>query len=137
MTLDHERRILMSFSKKKNRKSTKKRRNNHKYKDEDQQHLKSKEDTKEKPEKKIGEKITDILELPKEVVLNMSKMTIIGNQELMIENYKGIVEYGTTLIRINTGNHLLKISGKKLCINEITSEDIKITGQIGSLEFQN
>ena len=64
-------------------------------------------------------------------------MTIIGNQELVIENYKGVVEYSSTLIRINTGNSLLKITGRNLNIKEISSEDIKITGRFGSLEFQN
>lgn len=133
MILGPERRILMTFSKKKNVRSVKKR-NSHNHKDNDEKHFKPQKDA---PDKKIREKITDILELPKEVVLNISKMTMIGNQEILIENYKGVVEYSTTLIRINTGNHLLKITGKNLSINEITSEDIKISGLISSLEFLN
>lgn len=131
MSLEPERRILMAFSKKKNNKS-KKNRNNHISNSD--KHNKSNDAGNSR---KIKEKITDVLELPKEVVLNISKMTMIGNQDLIIENYKGVVEYGSTLIRINTGNCLLKITGRNLCIKEITSEDIKISGQIGSLEFQN
>lgn len=131
MSLKPERRILMAFSKKKNF-SSKKNRNIQKSNSEKPN--KSKDDASKR---KIKEKITDVLELPKEVVLNISKITIIGNQELIIENYKGVIEYSSTLIRINTGNCLVKITGKSLCIEEITSEDIKISGQVSTLEFQN
>lgn len=137
MSLKHERRILMTFSnsrksinyKKKNSKTKK-----HNYNNTNEKLSKSKEVS---DNKKIKEKITEALELPKEILLNISKMTIIGNQELVIENYKGVVEYSSTLIRINTGNSLLKITGRNLNIKEISSEDIKITGRFGSLEFQN
>ncbi|HOJ09006.1 MAG TPA: sporulation protein YqfC [Clostridiales bacterium] len=87
-------------------------------------------------DKNVKEKLTEVLELPKEVILNIPKMTIIGNKELVIENYKGIIEYGSARIRINTGTGLIKITGNGLNIKEITSEDVIIGGDISSLEFQ-
>ena len=85
--------------------------------------------------KNIKQALTEALELPKEIMLNMPKIIMIGNQELVIENYKGIVEHGNNRIRISIGNGLIRISGINLTIKEITSEDIKITGYIGTLEF--
>ncbi|NSW91803.1 MAG: sporulation protein YqfC [Firmicutes bacterium] len=81
------------------------------------------------------EKLAEVLELPKEVVLDVPKITMIGNSSLVVENYKGIVEYGNERIRVNTAKGLVKIQGDCLTIREITSEDIVVMGKIGSLEF--
>lgn len=83
------------------------------------------------------EKVTEILELPKEIVLNIPKLTMVGKRDLMIENYKGIIEYDDCRVRVNTGVGVVRISGKGLTIKEITSEDIMVSGEIASLEFTN
>jgi sporulation protein YqfC len=90
---------------------------------------------KSEPKVKLKEKITEILELPKEIVLNMPKLTMLGNGDLIIENYKGIVEYEDNRIRINTNSGIIKVTGDRMLIKEITSEDIMIYGEINSLEF--
>lgn len=87
------------------------------------------------PKPKIKEKVADVLELPREVVLNVPKLTMVGSRNLMIENYKGIIEYDNTLIRVNTGTGMIRITGERLFLKEITSEDIMVDGEIKSLEF--
>ena len=91
----------------------------------------------EQETKKTGfkEKVTEILELPKEIVLNMPKLTMLGNGDLIVENYKGIVEYDEGLIRLNTTSGIIKVTGKNIYIKEITLEGIMIFGEISSLEF--
>lgn len=89
----------------------------------------------EKPKVRLKEKITEVLELPKEVVLNIPKLTIFGCKDILIENYKGIIEYDNERIRINTGSGVIKITGSNLNIREITSEDVIVNGIIDSLEF--
>ncbi|HEX2947304.1 MAG TPA: sporulation protein YqfC [Clostridia bacterium] len=92
---------------------------------------------KEENNRKKGfrEKLTEMLELPKELVLNIPRITMVGNGDMMIENYKGLVEYGRARIRISTGPGTVKITGIGLVIREITSEDIIISGNIHTLEF--
>jgi sporulation protein YqfC len=92
---------------------------------------------KEDEEVKVNlkEKMTEMLELPKEVVLNIPKLVMLGNRNLIIENYKGIIEYDTCRIRVNTGTGIIKITGNSLVIKEITSEDIMVDGKISGLEF--
>ncbi len=93
---------------------------------------------KEKTNKKgVKEKFVEILELPKELVMDRPKLTMIGNCDIMIENYKGIVEYDSERLRINTGAGIVKLTGTGLYIKEITSEDIIVSGTIHSLEFVN
>jgi sporulation protein YqfC len=89
----------------------------------------------EEPKVNLKEKVTEILELPKEVVLNMPKLTMLGNGDLIIENYKGIIEYESGRIRINTSSGIILVTGSYLLIKEITSEDIMINGEICALEF--
>lgn len=84
---------------------------------------------------KLREKVTELLELPKEVVLNLPKLTMVGDGSLVIENYKGIIEYDDKRVRVNTGSGIVKINGERLLIKEITSEDIMIDGEIRSIEF--
>jgi len=85
--------------------------------------------------KRIKEKFTEMLELPKELVLDRPKLTMIGKNDMMIENYKAVLEYGSGRMRVNTGAGIVRISGDGLAIREITSEDIIISGTIHSLEF--
>ncbi|MCX7746709.1 MAG: sporulation protein YqfC [Clostridia bacterium] len=91
--------------------------------------------SKKEPKVKLKEKVTEILELPKEIVLNIPKLTMIGNQNLLIENYKGIIEYDDNRIRLNTSIGTIRICGERLVIKEITSEDIMVDGAILSLEI--
>lgn len=89
----------------------------------------------EEPKVNLKERMTEILELPKEVVLNMPKLTMLGNGDLIIENYKGIIEYENGRMRINTSSGIIRVTGSFLVIKEITSEDIIINGEISALEF--
>jgi sporulation protein YqfC len=90
---------------------------------------------KDKPKTGLKEKFAEMLELPKEIVLNIPKVTIVGNKDMMIENYKGVMEYEDGRIRVNTGTGVVKVTGARLLIREITSEDIIISGDIHALEF--
>jgi sporulation protein YqfC len=93
-------------------------------------------DEKEKICKKgAKERFAELLELPKELVLDRPKLTLVGNCDIMIENYKGVLEYGSDRLRINTGSGIVRITGSGLLIREITSEDIIVSGTIHSLEF--
>lgn len=79
---------------------------------------------------KINKKITDILDMPKEVTLNYPKVTLLGEESVVVENHKGLVELSQTVIRLNTSMYLIKITGENLDIKSITGEDIEIIGKI-------
>lgn len=84
--------------------------------------------------KNLKEKFTDMMELPRELLLNISRITILGNEDIFIENYKGITEYDDNMIRLNNG---IVVWGEKLNVNEITDSEILITGRINNVEFDN
>ena len=76
--------------------------------------------------KRFSNKINQILEVPRELNENNVKLTIIGFDEMLIENYKGILEYEEFYIKIKTKIGLININGFNLGLNEITEDDIII-----------
>lgn len=81
-------------------------------------------------------RIDKILELPKEVYSNIPKISIIGFDEMLIENFKGILEYEEFYIKISTYIGIININGYNLNLENMTNDDIKVTGQIESFEFE-
>lgn len=81
-------------------------------------------------------KFDKILEMPVELVTNEPKITIIGFNEMLIENYKGILEYQDFYIRINTFIGIININGFNLNLTEMTTDDLLITGNIDSVDFE-
>lgn len=77
-----------------------------------------------------------ILEIPKEISSTESKITIMGFNEMLIENYKGILEYQEFYIRISTYIGIININGFNLNLTEMTSDDIMITGKIENVDFE-
>lgn len=94
-----------------------------------------KKDNDKEGKKKIKNKITSLFELPKEIVLNLPLVTIVGNQEVSIENYKGISHYSEILVKINTSVGILKIGGVNLKLKLITDEVITVEGNILNIEY--
>jgi sporulation protein YqfC len=97
--------------------------------------LKARKSENEKNKVSLKERFTELLDLPKEIVLNIPKITIVGNGDMIIENYKSLIEYESMRIRLNTGIGVIKITGSRLLIREITSEDIILCGEIQAFEF--
>lgn len=87
--------------------------------------------------RKMPSRVNRLLELPQEVVSNHPKITIIGFEELLIENYKSILEYEDFYIKINTYIGAININGFNLRLKEMTEDDIMVLGKIDSLDFES
>ena len=81
-------------------------------------------------------KVDKLLELPKEVYSNEPKIVITGFDEIVIENFKGILEYEEFFVRINTFIGTININGYNLNLENLTNEDLRVKGKIESLEFE-
>ncbi|HEX2953104.1 MAG TPA: sporulation protein YqfC [Bacillota bacterium] len=86
-------------------------------------------------EQKWGERLADLLELPRDVVMDLPRIVITGNKRLVIENHKGIIEYTTNLLRLNTGRGEVRITGDNLALLSILREEVWIEGKILQVEF--
>lgn len=82
----------------------------------------------------LKQKINSFLQLPEEVVYDVPKITII-DKSLLIENYKNIVVYSKTILRINTSIGMLVIEGSNFSIKEITKDEILVNGILTNMEI--
>lgn len=81
-------------------------------------------------------KINRILEMPQEVYTDMPKITITGFNEMIIENFKGILEYEDYYIRINTSLGIINVNGYELRLENMTNDDIKVNGKVESIDIE-
>lgn len=81
------------------------------------------------------ERMAESLKLPKDSVLGASIVTITGNRDVFVENYKGIIEYTDYRIMLQGKNCRIEICGKRLNILYYTNEDMKISGWIENVRY--
>lgn len=80
-------------------------------------------------------RMADAANMPKDVVLGVPILTMTGQMEVSVENYRGILEYTDLLIRVQTKIGQIKIIGKSLQIDYYTNDEMKVTGHIDSIEY--
>ena len=85
---------------------------------------------------KTREILAEKLDLPKDVILNLPKITIIGNDEITIENHKGIILFERTIIKINTKVKIVNIEGEDFEILYIGDSTITISGKFKSIRYE-
>ena len=81
-------------------------------------------------------KIDRLLEMPQEVYTDTPKITITGFNEMIIENFKGILEYEDYYIRKNTSLGIVNINGYELKLENMTNDDIKVKGKVESIDIE-
>lgn len=91
-----------------------------------------------KPESKKGwrENLVELFELPREIVLNLPRVTIIGNLQCYVENHRGVIEYGAERVRISVHDGEIRIMGKDLVIRYLANEEIAVDGSVESVVYE-
>ena len=92
---------------------------------------------KRKQNKRKESKLDSLLELPKEITTNQPKITIMGFEEMLIENYKGILEYEDFYIKLATYIGIININGFNLKLNQMRDDTISVTGKIDSIDLES
>lgn len=86
-------------------------------------------------EKSAKEMIVDSLKLPKDMAMGASIVTVTGNSQVLVENYRGILEYTQDCILLQGKACRIAICGCRLCIAYYTNEDMKIEGMISEIRY--
>lgn len=81
-------------------------------------------------------RVSKFLEIPREVISNVPKITITGFEEVFIENFKGILEYEDFFARISTEIGNININGFNLKLDQMTDNDILVSGKIENIDFE-
>ncbi len=79
--------------------------------------------------------IIDSLKLPKDICMGAIRVTMTGNREAWIENYRGILEYTDRMILLQGKTCQVCFEGTGLSIDYYTNEDMKISGYICCVRY--
>lgn len=80
--------------------------------------------------------IVSALNLPEDVCLGEMLLSFVGGHEMTVENYRNIVFYTDTVLKLQGKTTRLTVTGKRLSIEYYDKEILKLTGQIKSAEFE-
>jgi len=81
-------------------------------------------------------RFSQAFELPGDVVLNVPRVTIVGNAVVTIENHRGLVRYDPSSITIGAGGFQIVIEGESMVIGIVEAETITIRGTITRVGFE-
>jgi sporulation protein YqfC len=81
------------------------------------------------------EKFINFFELPSEVLLDLPRLVMSGNEKLIIENHRGLLEYTNEIVRVETTHGEIRITGEDLNLVSIVQEEIWLEGRINRVEM--
>lgn len=64
------------------------------------------------------------LEVPQDILLDLPRVSIIGGQQLLVENHQGILQFTGELLRLRISFGELRVEGKGLVIRQILPQEI-------------
>ena len=85
----------------------------------------------------VKSNIVESLELPIDIMYGAVIITAMGRNQVLVENYKGIIEYTQEKIRLQTKTCQVTIQGKRLIVEYYTNEEMKITGYIQGILYDS
>lgn len=81
-------------------------------------------------------KIAKALDLPKDLMFDLPRTTMIGDMQLYVENHLGLLEFTHDRIRLHTKAGELYILGKDLVIRGVMYREIFIEGNIEGIRWK-
>ena len=85
--------------------------------------------------RKRWQRIGALLDIPDDITMNVTRITMVGRHHLLIENHKGIIEYTSELLRIHADEGELCIGGSGLSLSVIEAEQVEVEGSITAVRY--
>ena len=83
----------------------------------------------------LPEKVGRAFELPLGALSEATRIELMGNKRAVISGCHGIVEYDDDLVRMQTGSGMIRFTGRKLSISNLTEDSAVVEGEILALEY--
>lgn len=79
---------------------------------------------------KLQQEFANFLEIPRDVMLDLPKVVLIGDMQVFIENHRGIVEYNSQRLRVKVSTGEVEVTGENLVLRNIMPDEIGVEGRI-------
>jgi sporulation protein YqfC len=86
--------------------------------------------------RKIRKWTAALLDLPQDIVLDLPRVTLIGGNQVTIENHRGVIQFSPTLLRLAMEQGELEVAGEGLMIRTIGPEEVFVEGRIMRVELK-
>lgn len=80
--------------------------------------------------------VARLLQLPEDLVLNLPRLTMIGDLQLLVENHQGIIAFTGQRVVIRTTSGPLAVTGRGLLVGAVDREAVILTGTIRGVQFE-
>lgn len=84
------------------------------------------------PKEALGDKFG----IPKDIALDLPHITMSGNREMYIENYKALMQYTADKIIIGNKKLSMTINGENMIIKAIEEDKLLILGNFVQIDFK-
>lgn len=81
--------------------------------------------------------LADFLELPRDILLDLPRLTLLGNLRLVIENHRGLIQYTPSRLRVCLEKGEVVLDGSDLTIALISPEEIVVEGKLAGVQFRD
>ena len=85
---------------------------------------------------KIVRTMSELLKLPTDVTCGDTRIVMVGRSKLRIENYRGILVYSETLIKVQGMNLIVCVEGKRLQIRYYDQDEMELIGRMETVRFE-
>jgi sporulation protein YqfC len=88
-----------------------------------------------KLQQRIRPWLVKYLSLPSDVVMELPRLTIIGQLHVYIENHKGLSVFTDNELRLKTTKGYIQIKGSSFVLKMMLPEEILLEGKITEVKF--
>ncbi|MBM7554726.1 sporulation protein YqfC [Thalassobacillus pellis] len=79
--------------------------------------------------------MANYLELPSDVMLDLPRVTTIGDFHVYIENHNGLMHFSEQEIRLKSRKGIIKLTGEGFVLKLMLSEEILVEGNVQAVQF--
>ncbi len=84
---------------------------------------------------KLHKLTANLFDLPKDLVFDLPRMTMIGNVQLYIENHRGVLHFSNERLRLQLAKGELEVLGQELTLRTILPEEVFVEGVIHGVKY--
>ena len=79
--------------------------------------------------------VTTAMDLPQDIMMDLPRITMVGQLHIYIENHKGLLAFSEQELRLLLKNGQLLVKGQAFVLRTILPEEILLEGKIDQVIF--
>ncbi|PZN06724.1 MULTISPECIES: YabP/YqfC family sporulation protein [Thermaerobacter] len=83
----------------------------------------------------VEDALAEALELPRDAVRNLPRITLLGPLEVVVENHRGVLRFDAAHLLVAVPGGRLEVTGDRLAIGRIDREELRVQGRIDQVRF--